>query len=303
MRQHARLSTPRPASWLGRLAIGGAIAALVAGGAVIPVAAQPVPIAARTIFVTGTGAATAPAETARIQFSIATYADYGMGSMAPRPMEEVSATAEMTDATPGAVMSEPEIAPGAMPSMQLTAEDLAPVVDAIVAAGAPEAAITVQTGPAVGGYYGPGAPGYGLIEVLVPDPTLEQVNAIVGAGNTATSGMLAMQQVGVEYNVTDCGPLLDAARQAAFDDARTRAEALAQHFGATVGAPVQVSDFGSSQVPVGGGAGCPPSPDIGLGIYGPTPVFNTPPFNGLAPAEARALVQLSVTYEFELASQ
>lgn len=291
-----------PASWLGRLAVGGAVAALIAGSTIAPVAAQPLPTDVRTILVTGTGAATAPAETARIQFLIAAYADYGMGSMAPGPMAQVAASAEMIDGTPEAVMGEAGVA-GTMPSVQLTDADLAPVVEAIVAAGAPADAITVQTGPAVSGYYGPGAPGFGLIEILVPDPTLDQVNAIVEAGNTAASGPLATQQVGVEYNVADCAPLLDAARQAAFDDARTRAEALSQHIGASVGAPVQVSDFTSSQVPVGGSAGCPPTPDMGLGIYGPTSVFNTPPFNGLAPVEARVLVQLSVTFEFELASQ
>lgn len=294
------LRSRAPASWLGRLAIGGAIAALIAGGTVAPAAAQPVPPNVRTILVTGTGAATAPAETARIQFSISAYVDYGMGAMAPVPMEQAPATAEMADATPDAVTSEPAVAP--MPNMVLTEEDLAPVVEAIVAAGAPAEAITLQTGPAVGGYFGPGAPGYALIEILVPNPTLEQVNAIVEAGNMATGGLLTVQQVGVEYNVADCAPLVEAARQAAFDDARARAEALAPHMGATVGAPVQVSDYGSTQAPVGDG-GCPPTPDLGLSIYGPTPLFNTPPFNGLAPAEARVLVQLSVSYEFELASQ
>ena len=301
MRQHVR--SRRPGAWLGRLATGGAIAALITGGLVAPVAAQPVPPDVRTIVVTGTGAATAPAETARIQFSIAAYANYGMGGMAPPPMAEAPAVDAMTEGTPDAATSEPGFAPAPMPVIELTDEDLAPVVDAIVAAGAPADAVRVQTGPAVGGYYGPGAPGYALIEVLLPDPTLEQVNAIVTAGNRAGTGMLAVQQVGVEYNVADCAPLLEAARQAAFDDARARAEALAPHMAATVGAPVQVSDFGSTQASVGGGAGCPPTPDSGLGIYGPIPVFNTPPFNGLAPAEARVLVQLSVTYEFELASQ
>jgi hypothetical protein len=303
MRQHIR--SRRPGAWLRRLAAGGAIAVLIAGGLVAPVAAQPVPPDVRTIVVTGTGAATAPAETARIQFSIAAYADYGMGGMAPVPMEEPPAADAMMEGTPEVVTSEPAVPPALapMPAMELTDEDLAPVIDAIVAAGAPADAVTVQTGPAVGGYYGPGAPGYALIEFLLPAPTLEQVNAIVAAGNRAGTGMLAVQQVGVEYNVADCTPLLEAARQAAFDDARARAEALAPHMAATVGAPVQVSDFGSTQAPVGGGTGCPPTPDTGLGIYGPTPVFNTPPFNGLAPAEARVLVQLTVTYEFELASQ
>jgi hypothetical protein len=284
-----------PGSLLGRVAVGGALAALVAGSTVAPVMAQPVPPDVRTISVTGTGAATAPAETARIQFSIATYYDYSMG---PQPMP-----AEDPAATPGSAMSEPAVPTGSPPIVVLTEEDLAPVIEAIVAAGAPADAITIHTGPAVGGYYGPGAPTYALIELLVPDPTLELVNAIVEAANLAATGTLAMQQVGVEYNVADCAPLFEAARQAAFADARARAEALVPYIGASVGAPVQVADFGSTQAPVGGGAGCPPTPDMGMGLYGPVPVFNTPPFNGLAPAEVRVLVQLSVTYEFELASQ
>jgi hypothetical protein len=282
---------PGPA--LSRLAIAGALAALVAGGTVGPALAQPVPPDVRTILVTGTGAATAPAETARIQFSIATYYDPAMSGM-PMPMDD-------TSGTPKAGMSEPAVVAGT-PIVALSEEDLAPVVEAIVAAGAPEDAITIHTGPAVGGFYGPGAPSYALIELLVPDPTLELMNAIIKAGNEASVGFLAVQQVGVEYNVADCAPLFEAARQAAFDDARARAEALVPHIGASVGAPVQVSDFGSTQAPVGG-TGCPPTPDMGMGLYGPIPVFNTPPFNGLALAEVRVLVQLSVTYEFELASQ
>jgi hypothetical protein len=283
-----------PGSVIGRLAISSMLAALVAGSVVAPALAQPVPPDVRTILVTGTGAATAPAETARIQFSIATYYDPAMSGM-PMP-------AEATGGTPGAGISEPAVVAGT-PMVALTEEDLTPVVEAIIAAGAPEDALTIHTGPAVGGYYGPGAPSYALLELLVPDPTLELVNAIVKAGNEASVGMLAVQQVGVEYNVADCAPLFEAARQAAFDDARARAEALVPHIGASVGAPVQVSDFGSTQAPVGGGTGCPPTPDMGMGLYGPVPVFNTPPFNGLAPAEARVLVQLSVAYEFELASQ
>jgi hypothetical protein len=254
-----------------------------------------VPDDLRTIQVAGTGAATAPAETARIQLSITTFSDPSMSSVPPMPVEH-------SGSTPGA-MSEAAVMPAAPPATELTEEDLTPVVEAIVAAGAPEDAITIHTGPTVSGYYGPGSPGYALIEVLVLDPTLEQVNEIVEAANDVATGGLAIQQVGVEYNVADCAPLFDAARQAAFDDARTRAEALSQHIGASVGAPVQVSDFGSSQAPVGGGTGCPPTPELGMGMYGPVPVFNTPPFNGLAPAEVRVLVQLSVTYEFELASQ
>jgi uncharacterized protein YggE len=292
-----------PASWPGRIAIGGMLAALIAGTAVAPVAAQPLPDDRRTIMVTGTGAATAPAETARIQFLIASYGDAGMG-MGEMPMSEeaIQAEVEMIQSTPVAEQSQyPPISDVAGPIV-ITEADLEPVIAAAIEAGAPEDAITVQTGPAIGGYYGPGTPAYALIEIIVTDPTLAQVNAIVEAANANAMGALAMQTIGVEYNVADCGPLLDAARQAAFDDARTRAEALSQHFGAAVGAPVQVNDFGTTLMPLSG-AGCPPTLDMAYGMFGPTPGFNTPPFNGLAPAEARVLVQVSVTYEFELASQ
>ncbi|MDQ3412159.1 MAG: SIMPL domain-containing protein [Chloroflexota bacterium] len=289
-----------PAVLFGRLTIGSMLLALVAGTAIAPAAAQPLPDDVRTIVVTGTGVATAPAETARIQFLIATDGDIGRGDM---PMSEaaIEAQNEMLQSTPVAEQSQFPSVSDVFGPVVLTEEDLAPVILAVIDAGAPEDAITVQTGPAIGGFYGPGAPGYGLVEILLPDPTLARVNAIVEAANSSALGVLALQSAGVEYNVADCGSLLDAARQAAFDDARARAEALAPHIGASVGAPVQVNDFGTS-LPQGG-TSCPPTPDMAYGLYGPSPGFNTPPFNGLAPAEARVVVQLSMTYEFELARQ
>lgn len=290
-----------PAMLLGRVTIGGTLLALVAGTAGAPVAAQPLPDDVRTMQVSGTGVATAPAETARMQFLIATSGDIGRGDM---PMSEaaIAAQNEMLQSTPVAEQSQFPSVSDVFGPVVLTKEDLEPVILAVIDAGAPEDAITVQTGPAIGGFYGPGAPASGLIEILLPDPTLERVNAIVEAANSSALGVLALQSAGVEYNVADCGPLLDAARQAAFDDARARAEALAPHIGASVGAPVQVNDFGMSMLPLGG-TGCPPTPDMAYGLYGPSPGFNTPPFNGLAPVEARVVVQLSVTYEFELARQ
>jgi hypothetical protein len=285
--------------------------ALLAGGTVAPVAAQPLPPSVRTIQVMGTGAATAPAETARIQLSLVRYAEFAMDPMAPMapmapPAEDVEVdVAEGTPPpAPEPVMSEPAVTTGMMPTVQITPEDLTSVMDALVAAGAPEDAITVNTGPGIGGYFGPGAPGYALIEIMVPDPTVELVQEIImAASDEVAGGPISMEQVGVEYNVADCTPLLEAAQAAAFADARARAESLAQHFGATVGAPVLVSDFGMTQMPLNGGTGCPPTPDMGYGVYGPTTAFNTPTFSELNPAEARALVQVSVSYEYELASQ
>lgn len=300
----------QPSSWLGRVAVGGALAALLAGGTIAPVAAQPLPPNVRTIQVMGTGAATAPAETARIQLSLVRYADYAVDPMAPMapmaPMEEVAVEVdvEIGEGTPEAVMSEPAVTMASSPNVVITEDDLAPVLDALVAAGAPEDAIRVNTGPSIGGYFGPGAPGYALIEIMVPDPTVELVKEIImAASDEVAGGSISMEQVGVEYNVADCTPLLEAAQAAAFADARARAESLAQHFGATVGAPVLVSDFGMTQMPLVGGTGCPPTPDMAYGIYGPMTAFNTPTFSELNPAEARALVQVSVSYEYELASQ
>jgi hypothetical protein len=306
----------QPASWLGRAAVGGALVALLAGGTIAPVAAQPGPPDVRTIQVTGTGAATAPAETARIQISLVRYVDFGMNPMMPMdpmmpmapPAEVVEVEVDVVDGTPPSapepVMSEPAVTTGMMPTVPITPEDLAPVLDALVAAGAPEDATTVNTGPGIGGYFGPGAPGYALIEIMLPDPTVESVKAIImAASDEVAGGPISVEQVGVEYNVADCAPLIEAAQAAAFADARSRAESLAQHIGASVGAPVQVSDFGMTQMPFIGGSGCPPTPDMGYGIYGPMPAFNTPTFSELNPAEARALVQLSVSYEYELASQ
>lgn len=296
----------QPSTWLGRVAIGGALVALLAGGAVAPVAAQTVSAGTRTIQVTGTGAATAPAETARIQISLVRYAEYvdPMASVAPVENVAVEVNVEAGEGTPEVVMSEPAVTMAPMPALDITEDDLTPVLEAMVAAGAPDDAITANTGPGIGGYFGPGAPGYALIEVVVPDPTVESVRDIIMAATDVVAGSpISVEQVGVEYNVADCTPLIEAAQAAAFADARSRAESLASHFGAIVGAPVQVSDFGLTQMPLIGGSGCPPTPDMGYGFYGPMTAFNTPTFSELNPAEARALVQLSVSYEYELASQ
>jgi hypothetical protein len=217
----------------------------------------------------------------------------------------VEVAVEVEEGTPAPVMSEPPVNMAAMPPVPvITQDDLAPVLDALVAAGAPQDAIKVNTGPAIGGYFGPGAPGYALIEIALPDPTVESVKAIIMAASDEVSGSsITVEQVGVEYNVADCAPLIEAAQAAAFADARARAESLAEHIGATVGAPVQVADFGTTQNPFVGGSGCPPTPDMAYGVYGPMPAFNTPTFSELNPAEARTLAQVSVSFEYELASQ
>ena len=293
---------------LRRLLVGGALVGSVLGVSVIPATAQVVSSDMTTIAVSGSGVATAPAETARIQIMVGANTVYGM--MPPMGQAEpamVNLAAMPAGAaamgTPGAMTGDMEVTmPDPMMGAVLTAEDLTPIVDAIVAEGVAADAVTVLTGPAVAGWYGPGSSSSGLVEATVDDPTLEHVTAIIDAAAAAAGTTVVLQQVGVEYDLADCAELVDAARAAAFSDARTRAEALGRHFGASIEAPVQVSDFSATVLPIADSTGCPPPPEVAY-MAGSAQAFNTPPFNPNAPAEARVVTQLSITYEFELARQ
>lgn len=303
----------RPLS--SRLPLGGVVLALLAlvAGTNPAAAAQLSPTGEPMISVTGTGEATAAAETARFQFSIGPSDPFGGFGGPPPAAIEVDEAGLPRDATPeaddGDVALDPssdgttgfDVVPPTAPQ-PITEEDFEPIVEAMVDAGVDRDAILVNVSPgATGG--GPFGPGGGLIEATVDDPNAAAVADIVAAATgAATDTGFFVQHAGVEYDLADCSALIREARQAAIDDARTQAEELAELLDVTLGDPVQVADyggFGFGAVPADD-EGCPPTPSTTS--YGPFETIDTPAFDPNAAAEATAYANLSMGFAFEPAA-
>lgn len=261
------------------LPLAGTALALVAlaAGAASPAstAAQDAADApSRGITVVGYGKSSAPAETAEVQL-IATQEEFGP-QRAPDP-----------DATPGAQER----------------EAVGPLVEGLVAAGVAEDDVEIVVSSVIGGYYGPGGPGIARVDVAVADPTQERIDELIDAAIVgAAEENLVIGQVGVGYGVADCAPLEREARQAALDDARTRAELQADLLGVELGDPVASSDiptdlatafsafygaFAPTQV-----ACAPPAPVPTQG----SPI-SVPPFDPTDEAEVNVYAQVAYTFE------
>jgi hypothetical protein len=211
------------------------------------------------IVAVGFGQATAPAETAKLQFLLGSSTMFGGGMVY---VEEEPVTGE---ATPG---------PGAMPpgamggQASVTEEQLAPIVSALVAAGATEADITV-TVPVISDSFGPGGPNMGEILVQVDRPQGELLQTLVDSVFDSASGVgLVVLTAGAMYEPADCAALVQQAREEAIADARVRAEGLAKGLAVSLGDLVQASETPYFGIP--GGTSCAPEGmDSSYGPYGP----------------------------------
>ncbi len=226
------------------------------------------------ITVIGYGQASATAETAEIQL-VASQVEYG----APRPPD-----------------------PGATPGAE-ERQAVGPMVEAIKAAGVPEADINVVISAVIGVFYGPGGPGVARVDVSIDNPTPERVREIIDAGIVgAAQEDLVLYQIGVGYGVADCAPLERQAREAALNDARTRGELQAELMGVSLGTPVAASDvpvnysealgafyggFAPTQITCS-----PPAPAPTSGA----PV-SVPPYDPTDESEVNVYAQTAVTYE------
>jgi hypothetical protein len=248
-----------------------------------PVLAQPAPGQEPGIVAVGFGSASAPAAAATLQFLLGPSQSFGIGGgvVAEAPPAEGEGTPG-----PGALPGE---GTGGPPS--LTEGQLAPVVAALVAAGAPESGIAV-TVPATSELFGPGGPGIGEIRVTVDRPQGDALRGLVRAAYGAAPGAgLTVLHAGARYEAADCAALLQAAREAAIADARARAEGLAQALGVTLGELVQASETPSFGLP-GAGSCAPAGSEAVYGPYGPG---TEAPFDPDA-TEATASVQVVLTY-------
>jgi uncharacterized protein YggE len=210
--------------------------------------------------VQGYGSATAPADAAKVQFSVSLVSSDGSYPYYPQP-----AVPEVKPSDSGASPGEAEplvIPPTPTASSELTEDDLAPLIDAIKAQGVSDADIEVVIYPA-GGYYSPYGSGGARVTVTLDNPA-DRVGPVVNAGTQAVneSGTLSLQNTSVLYMVDDCSALLREARRAAVEDGRDNGEGLADALGVSLGELLAASEYAYS--PFG------PSPC--------DPTFNTSPY-------------------------
>ena len=258
-------------------------------------AAQLSPTGEPTITVTGTGRASAAAETVRVQFLF----DLGGAFDGPPPFEVPSP--EFASPVPGVTEDDLGEEQGfdivSLGPQRITEEDLEPIIEALAAGEVDRKAIHVETGPTRSGWYGPGG---ALVEFSLDQPDAGRVTDLVTAAVAAAEDAgLLVQHAGVAYDLADCSALLRQARQAALDDGRDRAEEFAGLLGVDLGAVVQLSDYGSfGPFPAVDGGGCPPA-ESSFVTFDPASGIDTPPFDPEAEAEAVAQATLSMSWSYE----
>lgn len=175
-----------------------------------------------------------------------------------------------------------------------------PIVRALRGAGVAEGDIGVVVSPALATrYFGPGG-GFGVrLDIAVRQPTPERLNALVdAAGVAAETELMVLAEVGAGYLPADCADLERLARERAIEDARRTAKQQAQLLGTTLGGLHLSSDVPpSEQAGAGTGwIGCnAPSGAVARSPYDSGAV-TVPAFNPTDPAEARAVVAVSLTY-------
>ena len=253
-----RLFGPLLLTVVGVVALPAAVGAAQAGGA--PIAQIP-PGDQPSVAVLGTGEARAPAMSGTIQLIVRAVDPFAAGAAPVGPTGQPPA---------------------------LTEEQVQPIVDAILAAGvAPEDAEIVISQSA-------GSPfGTGAAQVLVEldRGELRLAEDLVAAGTEAASAAgLYVESVGAGFEVGDCDALIREARQAAADDARERAEGLADVLGLRLGEIVLASETPFYGDGAGGGCGAPvPGPAGGKGTY-------YPPFDPTAEPEVAVFAQINLSF-------
>jgi uncharacterized protein YggE len=239
--------------------------------------------AAAGITVQGYSRATAPADTARVQFVVTQGYDYYREPM-PAELEAVPegrVEGEIAPATP------PEIYPTTELPSPITEADLAPLIDAIKAQGVSDSDIEVTIYPS--GYYDPYGSGSALVTVTLDNPA-DRVGPVVDAGTQAVneSGTLYLQNVSVLYTVDDCSALLAEARRAAVEDARENGAGLATALGVNLGEVAAASEYVYSP---SGPSPCEPTFDTYYG-YG----YEGPSYDPAMPAEAQIVSNVSISF-------
>jgi uncharacterized protein YggE len=125
-------------------------------------------------------------------------------------------------------------------SLSLDTQSLAPVVDAIVKAGADPSSVHLPPNFAV-----PGGSNIATITATVEHPTIDQMQqGIVSVGTViASQKNMLLANAQVQLIAANCESAIDEARARAVKQARAKAESLAQDLGVHIGAALNVSSF------------------------------------------------------------
>jgi uncharacterized protein YggE len=229
------------------------------------------------ISVTGQGRASAPAETATIAIMVSS-GDYYM--MEP-PMEYGEEEA---------AIATPEVS---------AEESIAPVIDALVAAGVPEGDIDVIVDPS-SAYSGSwGAPLMQTIRFTIDDPATDRIKELLDtAADAASDAGLFVNMTTALYGVADCDALERDARAAAIADARTRAGLQAELLDVELGDLVASRDDIYGAMIFGGMF-------TGMQVNGclldaedasMTSIYNAPPFDPLSQPEVTVTHSVELTF-------
>jgi len=233
--------------------------------------------------VQGFGRATAPADSARVQFVVTQGRDF---YPEPLPVPEAEVPREIAPVSPPPVIE----------------EDLGALVDAIEGEGVSEDDIEVNV-YRNDGYYDPYGP-VATARVTVTLRDMDKVGPVVEAGTTAVElltvtssrdvrGTLFLQNVGVLYSVDDCSVLLREARRAAVEDAGENGEGLADALEVSLGDILAASEYVYSPF---GLSPCDPAFDT----YYPQPYgYEGMAYDPTMPAEVQIVSNVSLTYAIE----
>lgn len=174
----------------------------------------------------------------------------------------------------------------------LSAFDIGPLIDAIVATGVPEGAIEAMRSTTMMGPIGPGG---GQIRFELSNPTAsgmeKLVQAIYDGVAQIPGGALQIGHIGVRYLTDDCARLQEQAIAAAVADGWERAERLAAALNTNLGELTRAEeslygspDAGSCRTEIPGFMG---------GMYGPGV---EDPYDPNLPVEAAAYATVLMTF-------
>jgi uncharacterized protein YggE len=239
-------------------------------------------VGAMGIIAQGFGRATAPADTARIQFVVSKSGGIYAEPLPAKPLAtpEGNVEGEAVTATP------PEIYPYPSPTPPAVTEaELQPLVDAIKAQGVSDSDIQVTVYPS--SYNGPYGASTARVAVTLRDP--KRAGELIDAGNQAVaeSGTLYIQNVGVIYDVNSCDTLLKEARKAAVEDARANGAGLAEALGVGLGAIQGASEYSYDP---NGYSSCQPQSQM------PYYQYEGPSFDPAQPAEVQILSNVTISF-------
>ena len=189
-------------------------------------------------------------------------------------------------------MPEPSSTPRMTPQ-----ETVAPVVDALTAAGVPEGDIEVLSNPYSGDYGPAGGPVASVIRFDLTDPSTEQISGLLDVAiPAATDAGLYVNMASAIYGVADCETLERQAREAAIVDARQQAELQASLLDVTLGDLVASRDDPYAEIMYGGVMpinSCSQGP-VNQGI---SFLYGAAPFDPNMPAEVIIIDYVELTFD------